>query len=148
MNVILREDVENLGTMGAVVRVKPGYARNYLVPRGFAVVADSRNLAELEHQKLLVAAKRERERKAALGEAERIEGLVLEIRVKAGDEDRLFGSVTRIDIGELFAERGIPVDRRRIDLADPIKKLGTYRLTVTVAHDVKATFTLKVLGET
>ncbi len=147
MDVILREDIESLGSMGGVVKVKAGYARNYLLPRGLAVLADRRNLADLGHQKLLIAAKREQERKVALTEADRIEGLVLEIRVRAGEEEKLFGSVTRMDIEELFKLQGLPVERRRIDLTDPIKKLGTYRLNVTVRHDVKATFTLKVLAE-
>jgi large subunit ribosomal protein L9 len=82
-----------------------------------------------------------------VAEADRIEGLVLETKVRAGEEDKLFGSVTNMDIEKLFAAQGVEVDRRRIDLQDPIKKLGTYRLTVGIEQDVKATFTLKVLGE-
>lgn len=147
MEVILREDVPQLGAMGDVVKVKPGFARNFLMPRGLALEASRRNLAALEHQKRVVAAKRERERKAALGIADQIEGLVLEIRARAGEEDRLYGSVTNMDIERLLAERGVRIDRRRVDLSDPIKRLGTYRISVGIAHDVKATFTLKVLPE-
>lgn len=147
MEVILREDVPHLGAMGEVVKVRPGYARNYLLPRGLAAEASRRNLAALEHQKRLVEVKRERERKAAAGVADKIEGLVLEIRARAGEEERLYGSVTNMDIEKLLEERGLRVDRRRVDLVDPIKRLGTYRITVTIAHDVKATFTLKVLPE-
>lgn len=147
MEVILREDVPHLGAMGEVVKVKPGFARNYLLPRGLAAEANSRNLATLEHQRRLVEVKRERERKAAAGVADKIEGLVIEVAARAGEEERLYGSVTNMDIEGLLAERGLSVDRRRIDLADPIKRLGTYRITVTVAHDVKATFTLKVVAE-
>ena len=147
MDVILRDDVENLGEMGDVVRVRPGHARNYLIPRGLAVLADSKNLVSLAHEKRLVEDRRARKRKAAVAEADRIEGLVLETKVRAGDEDKLFGSVTNMDIEKLFAAHGVEVDRRRIDLQDPIKKLGTYRLTVGIEQDVKATFTLKVLSE-
>jgi large subunit ribosomal protein L9 len=147
MEVILREDVPHLGAMGDVVKVKPGYARNYLLPRGLAAEASTRNLTALEHQKRLVEVKRERERKAAAGVADKIEGLVIEVQARAGEEERLYGSVTNMDIEGLLEARGLRVDRRRIDLADPIKRLGTYRITVTVAHDVKATFTLKVVPE-
>ena len=147
MEVILRDDVEHLGEMGDVVRVHPGHARNYLIPRGLAVLADSKNLVSLAHEKRLVEDRRARKRKAAVAEADRIEGLVLETKVRAGEEDKLFGSVTNMDIEKLFAAQGVEVDRRRIDLQDPIKKLGTYRLTVGIEQDVKATFTLKVLSE-
>ena len=146
MEVILRDDVEHLGEMGDVVRVRPGHARNYLIPRGLAVLADSKNLVSLAHEKRLVEDRRARKRKAAVAEADRIEGLVLETKVRAGEEDKLFGSVTNMDIEKLFAAQGVEVDRRRIDLQDPIKKLGTYRLTVGIAQDVKATFTLKVVA--
>jgi len=147
MEIILREDVENLGSMGEVVKVKPGYARNYLFPRGLAAEASRRNLAELEHYKRLVAVRRERALRAAREFADRIDGLVLEIRARAGDEDKLYGSVTNIDVERLLAQRGFEIDRRRIDLADPIKRLGTFRIPIGVAHEVRATITLKVLGE-
>lgn len=144
MEVILREDVEHLGAMGEVVKVKPGYARNFLLPRGIAVAASRKNVAEIEHQKRLVEAKRATERKAALGVADKVEGLVLEVSARAGEEDKLYGSVTNLDIEKLLRAQGLKVDRRKIDLTDPIKKLGTYRITVGIAHDVKATITLKV----
>jgi large subunit ribosomal protein L9 len=147
MEVILREDVPHLGAMGEIVKVRPGFARNYLLPRGLAAEASRRNVAALDHQRRLVDVKRERERKHALGVADKIEGLVLEVRARAGEEERLYGSVTNMDIEKLLQERGLKVDRRRVDLADPIKRLGTYRITITVAHDVKATVTLKVLPE-
>jgi large subunit ribosomal protein L9 len=147
MEVILKEDVSNLGAMGEVVKVKPGYARNFLMPRGMAVEASRRNIAALEHQKRLVEVKRGRERKAATAVADKIEGMVLEVRARAGEEDRLYGSVTNLDLEKLIQARGFQIDRRRIDLADPIKRLGTYRITVGIAHDVKATITVKVVAE-
>jgi large subunit ribosomal protein L9 len=147
MEVILREDVPHLGAMGEVVKVKPGYGRNFLLPRGLAVAASRRNLVTLEHEKVLIGVKRERERKVARAEADKLDGLVIEIQARAGEEDRLYGSVTNIDIERHLAARGVNVDRRRIDLADPIKRLGTYRIVVGIAHDVKATITVKVLPE-
>ena len=147
MEVILREDVPHLGAMGEVVKVKPGYGRNFLLPRGMAVEASRRNLATLEHEKVLIGVKRERERKAARAEADKLDGLVVEIQARAGEEDRLYGSVTNIDIERHLAARGVNVDRRRIDLDDPIKRLGTYRIVIGIAHDVKATITVKVLPE-
>jgi large subunit ribosomal protein L9 len=147
MEVILREDVQHLGAMGEVVKVKPGYARNFLLPRGMAVEASRRNLTALDHEKGLIAIKRERERKAARTEADKLDGLVIEILARAGEEDRLYGSVTNLDIAHHLSERGVKVDRRRIDLDDPIKRLGTYRIVVGIAHDVKATITVKVLPE-
>jgi len=147
MEVILREDVPHLGAMGEVVKVKPGYGRNFLLPRGLAVAASRRNLATLEHEKVLIGVKRERERKVARAEADKLDGLVIEIQARAGEEDRLYGSVTNIDIERHLAARGVNVDRRRIDLDDPIKRLGTYRIVVGIAHDVKATITVKVLPE-
>jgi len=148
MEVILREDVANLGAMGDVVKVKPGYARNYLLPRGMAVEASRKNLTTLEHEKMLIGVKRERERKAARAEADKLEGLVVEIQARAGEEDRLYGSVTNLDIERHLATRGVKVDRRRIALDDPIKRIGTYRIQVGIAHDVKATITVKVLPDT
>jgi len=147
MEVILREDVPHLGAMGEVVKVKPGYGRNFLLPRGLAVAASRRNLVTLEHEKVLIGVKRERERKVARAEADKLDGLVIEIQARAGEEDRLYGSVTNIDIERHLAARGVNVDRRRIDLDDPIKRLGTYRIVVGIAHDVKATITVKVLPE-
>lgn len=147
MEVILREDVQHLGAMGEVVKVKPGYARNFLLPRGMAVEASRKNLATLDHEKALIEVKRERERKVARAEADKLDGLVVEILARAGEEDRLYGSVTNLDIAQQLAERGVKVDRRRIDLDDPIKRLGTYRIVVGIAHDVKATITVKVLPE-
>ena len=108
MEVILREDVPHLGAMGEVVKVKPGFARNYLLPReARRRRQNSRNLNALEHQRRLVDVKRDRERKAAAGVADKIEGLVIEVQARAGEEERLYGSVTNMDIEKLLEERGI-----------------------------------------
>ncbi len=147
IEIILKEPVEHLGNRGDIVKVAPGYARNFLLPRGMAVEASRKNLATLDHEKALIEVKRERERKVARAEADKLDGLVVEILARAGEEDRLYGSVTNLDIAQQLAERGVKVDRRRIDLDDPIKRLGTYRIVVGIAHDVKATITVKVLPE-
>jgi large subunit ribosomal protein L9 len=144
VEIILREDVPNLGKIGDVVRVRPGYARNYLLPRGLAVEASRGNLRQLEHQKRLIAAKADRDRKAAEAAAARLEGLTLRVRARAGEEGRLFGSVTNLDVERLLAEHGHVVDRRRIALEEPIKQLGTYPIVVHVGRGVQATVQLVV----
>lgn len=147
VEVILRDDVPSLGKIGQVVRVKPGYARNFLFPRGLAVEANRKNLHVLEHQKRVISAKADRERKTAEGAAQKLNGLKLTVAARAGDEGRLFGSVTNIDIERLLADKGFQVDRRRIELADPIKQLGTYPIVVQVGRDVRATVELTVVAE-
>jgi large subunit ribosomal protein L9 len=139
VEVILRDDVPNLGKIGEVVRVKPGYARNYLLPRGLAVEANSKNLRVLEHQKRLIGAKAERDRKTAQSQASQLDGLELRVQARAGEEGRLFGSVTNLDLERLLGARGVAVDRRRILLEEPIKQLGTYPVVVLVGRDVRAT---------
>ena len=144
VEVILRDDVQHLGKIGDVVRVKPGYARNFLFPRGLAVEANTRNLKELEHTKRVIAAKAEHDRKDAEGAAAKIEGTAITIQARAGEEGRLFGSVTNIDVERLLGEKGITVDRRRIALAEPIKQLGTFPIEIQVGRGVKATVHLTV----
>jgi large subunit ribosomal protein L9 len=139
VEVILRDDVPNLGKIGDVVRVKPGYARNYLLPRGLAIEANSKNLRVLEHQKRVIGAKAERDHKTAETQAKQVDGLEIRVQARAGEEGRLFGSVTNLDIERLLAARGVTVDRRRIQLDEPIKQLGTYRVVVQVGRDVRAT---------
>ena len=147
LEVILRDDVANLGKIGDVVRVKPGYARNFLLPRGLAVEANRKNLRMLEHQKRLIAAKAQREHKAAEATAARLDGLKLTVRAKAGEEGRLFGSVTNLDVERLLAEKGFSVDRRRIRLDDPIKQLGTFPIVVQVGRAVRVTIEVNVEAE-
>ncbi len=147
VQLILRDDVPNLGKIGDVVRVKPGYARNFLLPRGLAVEANPKNLRVLEHQKRVIAAKAEREHKTAETAAKHLDGLQLTVRARAGEEGRLFGSVTNMDVERLLAEKGVRVDRRRIALDEPIKQLGTYPITVQVGRAVRATVQLTVEAE-
>ena len=147
IQVILRDDVPSLGKIGDVVRVRPGYARNFLLPRGLAVEANPKNLRMLEHHKRVIGAKADREHKSAEATAKRLEGLKLVTRARAGEEGRLFGSVTNIDVERLLAERGFQVERRRIALAEPIKQLGTYPIVVQVGRAVRATVELTVEAE-
>jgi len=147
VQLILRDDVPNLGKIGDVVRVKPGYARNYLLPRGLAVEASPKNLRVLEHQKRVIAAKADREHKSAEASANRLDGLQITVRARAGEEGRLFGSVTNMDVERLLADKGFQVERRRIVLDEPIKQLGTYPITVQVGRAVRATVQLTVEPE-
>src|SRR5262245_7160061 len=147
VEVILQDDVPHLGKIGEVVRVKPGYARNYLLPRGLAVEANRRNLRVLEHQKRIITAKAEREKKSAEAVATKLAGLRLTVRARVGEGGRLFGSVTNLDVERLLGERGYTVDRRRIALDEPIKELGTFPIVVQVGRDVRATVELTVEAE-
>lgn len=144
MQVILREELPNLGTIGDVVKVKPGYARNYLLPRGLAVEASVRNLHELEHQKRVIADKRLREQKSAAAVADKLGGVKLEFEVRAGEDGKLFGSVTNQDIHRRLEERGFTIDRRRILLDEPIKSLGSHDVAVHVGPDTRATIKVEV----
>jgi large subunit ribosomal protein L9 len=147
MDIILQEDVPNLGRIGDVVKVRDGYGRNYLLPRGLAVEANRRNLRVLEHQKRLAAAKRERVQKQAQSLSEQLSALTLVIPARAGEEDRLFGSVTNQDIERALQAQGITVDRRKILLAEPIKQLGTYMVPVHLGGDARANITVQVIRE-
>ena len=144
MEVILREDVQNLGTVGDIVKVKPGYARNYLLPRGLAVVADRRNVHVLEHQKRVVGDKREHDRRQAETAAQRLSSLRLTIKARAGDEGKLFGSVTNLDIEKALSEQGVTVDRRRIRLEEPIKSIGEHVVPVHLGVGVDTQVTVVV----
>jgi large subunit ribosomal protein L9 len=126
VKVILREDVPKLGHAGEVVSVKPGYARNFLLREGRAVLASEAKVKEIEHHQRLIADQVARELKDLRAARDRLEQLELEVRAQAGEEGRLFGSVTAIQIAELIGEKGIEIDRRKIDLAEPIKEVGEH----------------------
>ncbi len=147
MEVILQQDVEKLGAMGDVVKVKPGYARNYLLPRGLAVIADPKNLAMLEHRKRVVGAKRLKVQKSAQAVAERLAAVSVVIPARAGEEDRLFGSVTNQDIQRALAEQGFEIDRRKILLEAPIKTLGEFTVPINLGTDVRASIKVTIVRE-
>jgi large subunit ribosomal protein L9 len=145
IEVILQQDVEHLGHTGDVVRVKPGYARNYLLPRGLAVIADRRNLARWEHQKRSAAAKRAKLEQAAREAAERLASLAVQIAARAGEENRLFGSVTSQDIQRALAAQGVEIDRKRILLEAPIKTLGEHEVSVHLGAGVRGKIKVSVV---
>ena len=144
MEVILREDVQNLGTVGDIVKVKPGFARNYLLPRGLAVIADHRNVHVLEHQKRVVADKREHDRRQAHTAAQALSSIRVTIKARAGEEGKLFGSVTNLDIEKALSEQGVSVERRRIRLDEPIKSIGEHIVPVHLGVGVDAQVTVVV----
>ena len=147
MEIILQEEVMSLGQIGDVVKVKNGYARNYLLPRGLAVVANRRNIRVLDHQKRLATEKKERVQKQATVLTSRLSGLTIAIPARAGEGEKLFGSVTNIDIEKALQAQGVSLDRRRILLADPIKQLGTYEVPVRLTGGVQAKVTVQVTPE-
>jgi large subunit ribosomal protein L9 len=147
MQLILRDDVPNLGRPGDVVRVRPGYARNFLLPRNLAVEANPKNLRAFEHEKRLALARREAKRTESLKVKDRLEQLTIEIAARAGEAGKLFGSVTNIDIERALVAQGISMDRRRILLTEPIKELGEFVVPVRIDADVEASLKLKVAAE-
>lgn len=144
MEVILREDVPHLGQIGDIVKVKPGYARNYLLPRGLATVADKRNLSVLEHEKRIVEDKRKRTVSTAEALAKKLSEARLVIKARAGEEGKLFGSVTNIDIEKRLVEAGFSIERRRIRLDEPIKTLGEHKVPVSLGAGVQSEITVVV----
>jgi len=147
MEIILQEDVENLGQIGEVVKVRDGFARNYLLPRGLALEANRRNLRVLEHQKRLVAAKKERALSQAQTLGAQLAALTVVVTARAGEEDRLFGSVTNLDIEKALKAQGVEVDRKKILLAEPLKQLGTYTVPVQLSGGVRGNVTVQVVRE-
>lgn len=147
MEVILKEDIVNLGKMGEVVRVRDGYARNYLLPRGLVLVANKKNLKGFEHQKRVIGAQRERVVKQAQGLSDKLAAVSLVIAVKTGEEGKLFGSVTNMDIERALREKGFDIERRKIHLDEPIKNLGDFEVPIRLAADVTATVKVSVVPE-
>jgi large subunit ribosomal protein L9 len=144
VQVILSEDVPSLGRPGDVVKVRAGYARNYLLPRWLAVEANSKNLRAFEHQKGLAMLRREANKGQALKLKQQLEALALTINANAGEEGKLFGSVTNIDIERALRERGFDIERRKIMLAEPIKQLGEFTVPVRLDPEVEAGVKLTV----
>jgi len=144
VNVVLKDDVDNLGRSGELVRVKPGFARNYLMPRGMAVVATGENVRQIEHERRIAVAIADKQKKFAEGAAAQIEGLTLEIPMQVGEGDKLYGSVTAKDVAQALSRRGIEVDRKKLQLPETIKTLGEHPITLKLGHEVTATFTVKV----
>jgi large subunit ribosomal protein L9 len=147
MEVILKEDIPNLGKMGEVVRVRDGYARNFLLPRRLVVLANKKNLKGFEHEKQVVQSQKARVVNQAQAQAEKLSQVALVMSVKAGEEGKLFGSVTNIDIEKALKAKGFDIERRKIHLAEPIKVLGEYQVPVRLTSDVQANVKVSVVSE-
>jgi large subunit ribosomal protein L9 len=145
MEVILREDVKALGKAGALVRVKPGYARNFLLPQGLAYEATSGNKKRIEAESKARESRVAHDRNEALGQAATLGAVSITISAKAGEGDRLFGSITAQDIADGLAGAGHPVDKRKIELAHPIKQLGAHPVSIRLHSDVHATVTVTIV---
>jgi large subunit ribosomal protein L9 len=147
MQIILQEDVEKLGNRGEVVEVAEGYARNFLLPRKLALEANAGNMKRLEKMRVAFAKKEATEKGDAQKLAELLAGVSLELARKSGENDQLFGSVTNADISEALAAKGYTIDKRKIDLADPIKAIGEFEIPVKLHREVTATVKLSVKKE-
>lgn len=147
VQLILKEDVEHLGTAGEVVDVKPGYARNYLLPQGLAYEATEGNLKRLEQERRRVEKAAEREKEQAEDLARQLEDASVTFSVRAGEEGQLFGSVTAADIADRLQDQGLEVDKRWIELEEPIKQLGVYTVTVDLHSEVRPGLKVWVVSE-
>ncbi|MEF2230564.1 MAG: 50S ribosomal protein L9 [Pseudodesulfovibrio sp.] len=147
MKLILRADVDSLGRLGEIVTVKPGYGRNYLIPQGLAKPATTANLKAFELERRTLQSQADSLRTQAEGLADKIASTPVEIRVRVGEGDKLYGSVTSANIGEAMEARGIEIDRRKILLPEPIRSLGEYVVEIKLHPDVRGELKLSVLRE-
>lgn len=147
MEVILKEDVANVGKIGEVVRVRDGYARNYLLPRGLVLLANKKNLKTFEHHKKVVADQKQKITREAQSVGETIGAVSLTIKMRVGEEGKLFGSVTNIQIEKALKAQGLTVDRRKIQLEEPIKVAGDYEVPIRMTADLTVPLKVSVIPE-
>lgn len=147
MKIILREDIQTLGRSGELVEVRDGYARNYLLPKKLAVVASEKNIRQLEHDRRVIAAHQAKVRASAAAIAQKLAQVDLKIARKVGEQDKLYGSVTALDIADALSEKGVRVDRRALVLPEPIKSIGQFEIDVRLHHDVTGKVKLEVVAE-
>ena len=148
MKVVLKQDVDNLGDRGQIVNVAPGFARNFLFPKRLALEATPGNLRSVELQKKVWAVREKKEAEDARTLAAHVAGIKIVITKKAGENDTLYGSVTTQEIADLLKAQGVTVDRRKIQLAEPIKTLGTFEVPVKIHRQVVAPIVVQVVAET
>jgi len=148
IRVLLQDNVENLGQSGDVVRVRPGYARNYLIPRGLAVPATPGNLARVDQLKKQATARADQALSAAKELGDKLLGVSVKIERAVGEEGKMYGSITTRDIEEAFLEKGIELDKRKIQLSEPIKTLGEFQVGVKLQANVSATLRIEVVKKT
>lgn len=147
MEVILRDHVDNLGRRGEIVKVADGYARNYLLPRKLALLATEGNKKQVERERAKFEAREAEERKVVQAQADRLSGVEVVIARRVGDTDALYGSVTSSDIADALAAKGFDIDRRKLQLADPIKRLAELDVPIKLHRDVTVTVKVKVVSE-
>ena len=145
--ILLREDVDDLGARGEIVRVRSGYARNYLLPRNLAVEATTGNVKGIESERAALLKKEAKERASAESQSQQMSTLDLEFRRKAGEQGHLYGSVTSMDVAEALKERGYEIDRHRIHLREPLKRLGEYTVPIRLHRDVTIDLKVRVAAE-
>jgi large subunit ribosomal protein L9 len=145
--VLLREDIDNLGTRGEVVRVKAGYARNYLLPRHLAVEATVNNVRQIESERAALVKREAKDRSSAEAQADQLRSLTLSFERKVGEAGVLYGSVTSMDVAHALHEKDYEIDRRKIVLREPIKRFGNYTVAVRLHRDVTVEVPVSVLGE-
>lgn len=147
MQVILKDNVKDVGHIGDMVNVKDGFARNFLIPKGLAVEANPKNLKALEHEKRKIQELVKKAKSAAEDMAAKISGTSITIKAKSGEEDKLFGSVTAMDIAEALKKEGLDIDKKKIVLDEPIKRLGSYTVNVKIHQAVSAQVNVQVVSE-
>ncbi|MCM8778799.1 MAG: 50S ribosomal protein L9 [Candidatus Omnitrophica bacterium] len=136
MKIVLRKDLDNLGKFGEIVTVKDGYARNYLIPKGFALEATEKNLRIIEQEKKEIIRQKEREKKEALALADKIKNSSCTLAVEVGENEKMFGVVTNQDIAKAYEEMGIKLDKRMIELKEPLKELGIFYVPIRLHPEV------------
>ncbi len=147
MEVILRKDIPKLGKAGDVVKVKDGFARNYLIPKGLALLANQKNLQALEKERKTILAKTERERKKAQSLAEKLQGQTLTLYRRVIEEGKLYGSVSAIDIAKALQEKGLEIEKSQILLKEPIKKVGTFEIEIKLSSEIRVPIKVEVIEE-
>ena len=145
--ILLREDVDDLGARGEIVRVRAGYARNYLLPRNLAVEATAGNVKGIEQERAALLKKEAKERATAESQSQQMGSLVLEFKRKAGEQGALYGSVTSMDVAEALKERGYEIDRHRIHLREPLKRVGEYTVPIRLHREVTIDLKVRVAPE-
>ena len=147
MKLSLREDVYNLGKSGELVIVKDGYARNYLLPRNLGMLANAANVRQLDHEKQVIELRQQKLKGGAVEQSKKLEAIAIKIARKVGEQDKLFGSVTALDIAEALAAQGQKIDRRLIHLPEPIRALGQFEVELRLHREVSTKIKVEVVGQ-
>lgn len=147
VQIVLQETVKNLGKPGSIVKVRPGYARNFLIPRGLAVPASANNVQRIEHEQKLALARAAKLKGEAEAVAQQLANVVVEIAKTVGEEDKLYGSVTSREVADALAQKGYAVDRKKIELPESVRSVGEYECKVRLGSEVTTTFKLRVTAK-